>query len=238
MALKDLVAQKSALTEEAIESIISDYVRYDIDEHEVAFTPAAASLSNKAKILVYLVALQGWGFVVDDTVETNTKPADLEDNLGIPGGSLRPLLKDLKDRHFLTVKSGHYLVRASNLTSIEAEVQSLGGDKSTSNSKLTKNRRSRKSKPNETKEKSISNKRSAGKGNIGAKERFYQWIEENFFDDGKVLSDVQKRFHEEAMMVPKTSLPSYLLGAVRNGKLVRSKEDVNGKFLWVYRTKN
>jgi len=235
MALKDLVAQKSALTEEAIETIVSDYIRYDIDEQEIAFLPSFASLSNKAKVLVYLVAQQGWEFVVDGQIATSTKPADLENELGIPGGSLRPLLKDLKDRHLLNVKSGHYHVRASSLASIKEEMQSPDGSKTNSTKKPNKKRT--KTKTKEVQENNSSQKRTTGKGNTGVKERFEQWVEEGFFDDGKVLADVQKRFHDEAIIVSKTSMPSYLLGGVRNAKLVRSKETVNGKLLWVYKTK-
>ncbi|PRH86768.1 hypothetical protein C5L14_15815 [Labrys okinawensis] len=250
MALKDLIAQRSALAEDAIEQIIKNYVRYDPDEREIAFTPEFASLGNKGKILVYLVAIEGWSFVVDNPVVTETKPADLEDKLGIPGGSLRPTLKDLKDRHLVVSKGAGYSVRASSLSAIQRELDARAGDapapvrgrKTTKKAKTTATDSIEKlanGNPGEaggtpaTKEQK--KRKSASGGDL--KQTFSGWIAEGFFDKPKTLADVQARFHEEAILIPRTSIPKYLLAGVRDKALSRNKQDVNGKHLWVYQTK-
>jgi hypothetical protein len=253
MALKDLVAPKAALTEEAIESLISNYVRYDVDEKEIAFTPAANALSNKSKVLVYLAALQGWPFVSDDAISTTSKPAEMEQRIGIPGGSLRPILKDLKDRHLANVKDGSYFIRSSSIAAIHSEISS----ESTSDSPTR--RRKRQSPPKKvssaegdatsaaklsdppikgrstgSRGKSDSLSRRATAKNGGAAASFEAWISDGFFSENRTLSDVQNRFHKEAIIIPRTSIPALLLRAVRTKRLKREKMDVSGKSVWVY----
>lgn len=230
MGLKDLVAQKAALTEEAIEAIIADYMRFDTDEMEIVFTPDFASLSNRARILVYLVGLQGWPFVADEAVSTAAKPAVIGEILRIPGGTLRPILKDLKDSHLIAVKSGAYSVRASHLESVKAAVMETSS-RTSATKKTGKKTAKKKAQP---KGKDAGGKRK----NRGLGEIIAEWITEGFFDDGKTTGDVRNRFHEETIIIPVSSIPIYVNKAVAKEKtLTRKKEEVNGKRVWVYRTK-
>lgn len=229
MGLKDLVAQKAALTEEAIEDIVAEYIRYDTDETEIAFTPEFASLNNKAKILVYLVSLQGWPFVTEDFVDTAVKPAVMVDTLGIPGGTLRPILKALKDGHLITVKNGIYSVRASHLASVKTEITGTGS-KATTSKKKTKHKQTVTGADNKTPTKKK-------KKNSGLGEMINKWIAEGFFDNGKTTSDVRDRFHKETIIVPASSIPVYVNKAVKtDNTLTRDKEEIGGKMVWVYRT--
>jgi len=122
VALKDLVADHGMIAEETIEKIVAPYVRYDPAAHKIVWTPQAKSLGNDTKVLVFLVAVLGWQYVLDASQDVATKPADLEDELDIAGGTLRPILKRLKDSHLLAVVDGHYRVQLANLDSIEAAI--------------------------------------------------------------------------------------------------------------------
>ena len=122
MPLKDLTIKGTVLREKQIEELVSDYVRYDPDTKEIILLPSASTLKNKAKILVYLVALQGWPFVVKDPVSTDATPAGLEHALHIPGGTLRPILKELKDSHMILARGRSYSIHPSAFAHIRDEI--------------------------------------------------------------------------------------------------------------------
>lgn len=245
MALKDLVAQKAKLTEQAIENIISDYARYDVESRAVVFTPQAVNLSNKGKILVFLVAQQGWQYVLDEAVDVAVTPSKMEGILGIGGGTLRPTLKELKDRHLVLVKAGKYAVSSASLHEIESEI-SPNPTVRASRSKRVVNRKDHGSKKGsqsaESTEKktpspSLAGSKSANRAASGSKAAVIQSIEDGFFDEGCTAAELLQNLHERAFMVPRTSIPGYLIEAVRSEQLTRRKEMVDGKNVWVYRTK-
>lgn len=238
MALKDLIASNSALLEEAIEGVIAPYILFDVEEREVIFRPEFASLGNKEKILAYLVALHGWRFVSDDPMPTAVKPAILEARLCIPGGSLRPLLKDLKEKHLLVEKEGSYSIRTANLAAIAREFSSVGAPKQPRRPAPSPSRQNGADK----KTADVSGEAKPGKlrrssGGKGASEVFANWIDEDFFSSARTLADVLARFHDEAIIVPRTSIPKILLTAVRGGKLRRRKSEVGSKTIWIYENK-
>lgn len=239
MALKDLIAEKGIAAEQTIEEIVRDHVRYDPDEKAIAFTPAANQLQNKAKVLVYLVALQGWPFVTKESVPVDAKPREITEHTGIQGGTLRPILKELKDRRVIAERSGRYFVRPATLSTIKAELNVAEEDvkprrvPKRARAKVTAN-----PKVEAASDERRDARRQPGKktGNVAA--RFSKWIDDGFFDAPKTLADVQKRFHKEAIMLPRTSVPQYLLKAVRSGKLTREEADINKKRVWVYRSQD
>lgn len=239
MALKDLIASKAALTEEAVEGMIKDYVRFDLEEKEIAFLPAATQLTARRKVLVYLVALQGWPIVAKgQDIPTAAKPAHIGERVGIQGGTLRPLLKELKDRNLIAQKSGAYSVRAASLADIKAEVDGKGSAR-----KLPTPKRVAKPREKETpgEPKVVGGgpraKRRAPSGKSGdLTAKFNGWIVDGFFKNSRTLADVQARFHEQGEILPQTSVPKYLLAAVRASppRLARTRADVDGKKVWVY----
>jgi len=250
MALKDLIADKGALDEAAIERIVGAFVRYDVAAKEITFMPAFAGLSNRMKILVYLVALQGWKFVSDDPIPGDARPSDIETATGIPGGSLRPTLRELSENHVLSERDSRYSVRGTSLRAIEEELK--GGEEEivVRRQRPSTRRKSRKARgtadsaadqedaETDNVEDIAGAKRTrkpSGKtGNIAA--TFERWIDEGYFDEQRTLAEVQRRFRKEAMMVPQTSLPGYFLGAVRRGRLKRDEMAVGGRTVWGYST--
>ena len=59
MALKDLVADRGKINEGMIESIISDFIRYDPGTYEIVLTPAGVALGNAPRCS--LCSSPSWG---------------------------------------------------------------------------------------------------------------------------------------------------------------------------------
>ena len=232
MALKDLIVDSGTVTEKAIEEIISAYVKYEVDPHAIVFTPEGNALGNEAKAIVYFTAILGWKFVVDNPPLVGTKPANLEDVLGIQGSTLRPVLKKLKDNHILAVDNGEYSIRASNLT---AARHIVSGEKhlraSRSNSKGTKAGELGVTADTAARD-TAKSKRKPG---VPIKASLEVLLSEGFFIEFRTLAQIVGRLHELAVIARVTSLSGPVADLVRDKKLERKKVDENGKQVWAYR---
>jgi hypothetical protein len=222
MPLRDLVAKKSEIAESVIEAIVSKYVRYYTDSLEVGFTPDGAQLSGEKRVLVYLVALLGWQYVVDAAPKILTKPAELEKVLGIPGGTLRPLLKNLKDSHLIASSADGYTVREGNLEAIAA---AISGEK----------------KPARRKASVAVAPKAEGRGKAARRStgnpissNIDSWIADGFFKNPRTLNAVYNRLHEHGVIARQTSISGPLLKAVQQRRMKRQKIVEDGKEVWAY----
>lgn len=232
MPLKSLVAKKSEIAESAIEAIVTPYVRYYVESFEIGFTPEFSNLSNDRKILVYLVAVQGWQYVADDAPAVKTKPADLEKSVGIPGGTLRPTLKTLRERHLIAEKDGAYSVREGNLPSIAGIV----GGGSTVSRKASKAKAPKKQEES-TAQPEKKKKAKAGKaaGNYIA-DHLEKWLKSDYFNSPRTVRVVLDRLHEVGAIADAAPVAGSLLRLVQREKLSRKRVDENGKQVWAYCT--
>ena len=231
MALRDLTTAKDSLTEQEIENIVQDYFRYDPDESVVVLLPPARALSNRALVLSYLAALRGWPFVVEREVSVEATPAQMEAVLGIGGGSLRPILKSLKEDHFVLVRGRNYSLKPAAFHLVASEVKGASAPPRSNPRPAVKASRS----PSKASARKKSNSRSQVAG-AESGSLFAGWLAAGYFAEPRTLSDVHERFHDEGKIVPMTSIPSYLLKAVRKKQLRRKKQKVGAKLVWVYQS--
>jgi hypothetical protein len=111
------------LTEEQIESIVAEYARFDTTDDVIVLLPSASALTNRQRVLIYLVAMRGWPFVKeDDPPPTAATPAELEKALNIAGNSLRPIPKRLKDARLIDESDGRYSVNPVTFPFLKKEL--------------------------------------------------------------------------------------------------------------------
>lgn len=229
MALKDHTIDSTKVAEEQVEAIIDGKIKYDPKNQDVVLLPEARGLSNDKKILVYLAALRGWPFLVkENTPPEDASPMEITHGTGIPGGSVRPLLRALEDGKVVVVKKGRYHLPSHNL----ATVSTILAGKSLSLGKTSA------SKTNGRKEKKVTKAQGGKRVVRGNKptlaEGFATLMEKNWFKGGKNINQLKEKLDEMTIFPPLSQLPWHLLKAYRDGRLTRQKESQDGKKVWVY----
>jgi len=233
MALKDLTIKGSVLTEKQVEEIVSKYVRYDVEEKQIHFLPAFTPLKTRDKILVYLVALNGWPFLSKEPLPLEASPATIGKATNVPGGTLRRTLMELKDAHLISSTGRLYRVHSAALGQIKNILQDTGqADKVFKRPSKVKTGQGE----HETKRVAKGNKekKRSQRDLLGI---FTKFITEGFFDQSKVIGDVKNRFAEKGLNVPVTTISRMLLRATHGEKLSRKKKEINKRKVWVYERK-
>ncbi len=232
MALKNHTIDSTKVSEEQIETIIADRIKYDPKNQKVVLLPNARTLSNDRKILLYLVALKGWKFLIEkDTPPEDASPLEITHSTGIPGGSVRPILRGLEDRKIIVTHKGRYEIPSHNLSTIQtllSKQDPIGPvvtkhSKADSKSKSTKEAKAKRGSNN-------SNKPTLGEG-------FASLMEKKWFKGGKTINQLKEKLDEMTIFPPIEQLPWHLLNAYRKGNLTRSKQTTDGKKVWVYEQK-
>ena len=241
--LKDLIVDSGTMQEAEVESILSDYVRYEVSPFSIVFTPAGMALPNKAKVLVYLVAILGWKFISEGEPKPDTRPSDLERALGMSGSTLRPILKRLSDSHLVTKEEGHYCIRFANLDAVKTEISVLSQKEPTQKRKQTQtlksSRNSAKGKKKDTVKatdsKSSKTKGTRKKGPIRRKEVLKGLLAEGFFSEHRTLRQVEERLGEKAILLKVTDISGPIADLVRQDQLERKKIKIDKRMVWAYR---
>lgn len=234
MALKDHVTDSAKLSEEEIESIIADFLKYDPANKAVVFLPKAHNLSAEKKILLHLVALRGWRFVVkENPPAADALPREIERVTGLRGGTLRPTLRSLVESKMLDSRKGRYEIPAHNLGRVR-DAMASGRSTVTSRPSSLERNTDKKSAAKLTPNKKVSHYKPS------LTEAFEKLLAANWFKGGKTLTQLKEKLEEAAVIVPVSRLPVHLLKAIREKppRLTRNKEEVNGKRVWVYSQKN
>src|SRR3989338_5656499 len=95
MALQDLVINNKQISSELVENLLKNRVELIQEGKKVNLTKEGMRLSNKGRILLFLTGGKAWELL--DVDAWSSTPGDMQEFLGIPGNTLRPILKDLAD---------------------------------------------------------------------------------------------------------------------------------------------
>ena len=219
MSLQDLVVNNKQISAELVESILKDRVELIQDGRKVSLTKEGMKLSNKGRVLLFLAGGKAWELL--DTKTWSSTPGDMQDFLGVPGNTLRPILKELADNFFVKSEKGKYQILPKGIYELESILQTK------------KDHQSHDSQNNEESTQKIATKKiSTGPSKSKAIEEL---INEGYFSEPRELGDIQNELGRRAIQVKLTSLPSYILPLVRKRILSREQKNKGKGKIWAYK---
>lgn len=255
MALKDLVVAQDELTEEQIEDLIKPFLRYDASARRLVLLPPATELQNRQRVIAYLIGLLGWPFVLpDEPPATSMTPAELEEALKIPGGTLRPILKELKDARLIEVRDGKYSVSHVTFPFLKEQLKgkSPPPQKSRKRRKTTQSEkkpqldlageesqetgRARQGTSDEGSLTKRRGRRDATVAGAGPLERVQELIREGWFATPRSVRDIVSELASRGATYRGQDLTRQMQTLVRERELTRSKaaKGGSGREVWHY----
>lgn len=109
MGIQDLLVKSSELGEAAIEKILKPYVHF-VDNGEISFDGGFFELKADDKIGIALIAKDSWRYIDGkESFAGGMKNEELEKTTLLPGNTVRPTVKKLRDKMLIrTEKDLHY----------------------------------------------------------------------------------------------------------------------------------
>lgn len=219
MALQDLVINNKQISSELIENILKNRVELIQDGRKVNLTKEGMKFSNKGRILLFLTGGKAWELI--DTRIWSSGPGDMQEFLGIPGNTLRPILKDLADNFLVKSEKGKYQILPKGIYEIEYILQKKeDGKENNSNNKTDSN-------------KNLPAKKTTG--GPSKSKALEELITDGYFSEPRELSEIQVELGRRGIMTKLTSLPSYVLPLVRKKVLTRDHKSKGKGEVWTYK---
>ncbi|GEM_PF-3430077 len=222
MGLQDLVINNKQISTELVENLLKGRVELVQEGKKVSLTREGMRLPKKGRVLLFLVGGKAWEFLDDGA--WSVSPGDMQEFLGIPGNTLRPILKELADKYFVKSEKGKYQVLSKGIYELESLLEKGVSQKSgvsDGDSKLGKSASIRKTAGGPSRSKAI-------EGLIG----------EGYFSDLRELTEIRVELGRRGISTKLSSLPSYILPLVRKKILTREHKIKGRGKVWVYKLQN
>jgi DNA-binding transcriptional ArsR family regulator len=233
--LERLLVDAVAIDRERIAAALEGRVGIDRTTSSVVVRPAFSGLSSAQKVLAYLLGRKVAALL--EVAGEEATPGEISEQTGMPPGTVRPTLSQLKTERLVTARGGRYLVPGPAVDSAigrlaEAATESGDGPPAGTpavrrTTKPTKSRR----RPKKARPKKAP---SAAKGRAGSRRRttagpttlVQELVDRQFFSEPRTLADVRKRIKDKrGHAIPVTTLSPIFTKLVRDEVLDRDKNN-------------
>ena len=214
MSLEDLIIDHKQISKELLEKLLVGRVELIKEDEGVNLTRISNNYSNKTRVLLYLCGKKAWEFLNSRGV--NTSIEELQKNLGIPGNTIRPILKELKDSYQVESEKGKYKILPKGIFELEKIIE----------------HKSEGEKTNATKTK----KADKSSRQVSKSEYINMLYNDGYFKEPKKMTDIMNKLKKLGVNIKLTSLPPYLLPLVRKRRLDREQITEGKRKIWVYKS--